>query len=95
MDVQGKVIESITKILKDRGEIKDSETVTVDLRLDEIESLIRTEAVMEIEVAFNLGYTPQREIDKMRTVQDVVNYVQRITETNAVKPQCQTPVPLL
>ena len=38
MDVQGKVIESITKILKDRGEIKDSETVTVDLRLDEIES---------------------------------------------------------
>ena len=45
MDVQGKVIESITKILKDRGEIKDSETVTVDLRLDEIESLIRTEAV--------------------------------------------------
>jgi acyl carrier protein len=79
MDVQAKVIEAVTKVLRNREVIKDSEVATPESNLAEIESLDRVEVVVAVEEAFDLEYTKQADIDKMETVQDVIRFVERAT----------------
>ena len=43
------------------------------------DSLMKTEMLMAIEEAFDLEYTPQEEVEKMRLVQDAIDYVNRAT----------------
>lgn len=77
MDAQTKVIELITETVKNRTNlIEQGIAVTPEFALDQIESMEISEAILAIEEAFNLPYTPQPVIDKMRTVQDVIAYVQ-------------------
>jgi acyl carrier protein len=83
MEVQEKVINIIAKKLEDDPTI----TVTLDAKLADFgDSLTKIDLLCEIEQRFGLGITPDADLKKMLTVQDVALYVQEAVKPCAVQP---------
>jgi acyl carrier protein len=83
MEVQDKVIEIIREKLEDDPTV----TVTPDAKLSDFgDSLTKIDLLCEIEQAFGLEITPDAELKKMVTVQDVATYVQEATKPCAAQP---------
>ena len=73
MEVQEKVIGIIAKKLEDDPVV----TVAADSRLEDFgDSLTKLDILCDIEEAFQLPRTPDPDLKKLLTVQDIIDYVQ-------------------
>ncbi len=71
------ILEKLKEIIADQLEI-DAETITADTRLNEdlnADSLDVVEMLMALEDEFGVDI-PDEEIEKMKTIGDVANFIQ-------------------
>jgi acyl carrier protein len=82
METVKKIVEKVKQIIGEQLGVKEDEITPTSSFVDDLgaDSLDTVELVMAIEEAFDIEI-PDNDAEKMRTVQDVIDYIEKHSKT--------------
>jgi acyl carrier protein len=86
METVKKIVEKVKQIIGEQLGVKEDEITPTSSFVDDLgaDSLDTVELVMAIEEAFDIEI-PDNDAEKMRTVQDVIDYIEKHSKTKEIK----------